>query len=393
MALSSANRAASFAPQLGSVFVAPSTPDYHVAASIGLDFSGVTVENPEFNGTIHSPGPEIIGEKVKLTIRHLMRGPGGAAPPAAGTWVPGRLIASCGFTEVVNAAAIPAAPEAISAGTTSSATLGAGFAATAQLYKGVPAQLSALGALPGGMTMIKDYTAGKVATFAETAAAALTGTIQIPKYLAYLFSDTTPTGKFMSRVHFDKVNYDLFNMVPEQIVFSFNTAGLDNPELSFFEVRYDAEVADWGDTAAPAVTPGSALPLYRCGKQYVANKALGGTGFSITIDLTAERPPNPNTCNGDPPEITRSLRSASINLNHNLKATVDFRNEALVLKTPRSLFGQFGTGAGSMVQAVVPNGVFNVPTLGANGGFDAQQLEMYINEALRGICIAYPYPA
>lgn len=393
MALSDANRAVSFAPQPGAVFVAPTSPDYHVAAVASIDFSGVTVENPETNGTIHAPGPEVIGEKVKATIRHLMRGPGGSAPPSAGTWVPGRLIGSCGFTEVINSAAIPLAAEAISGGTVNSATLGSGFAGTAQLYKGLPAQLSALGALPGGMTMIKDYTAGKVATFAESAGSALTGTIQIPKYLAYLFSDTTPTAKSMSRFHFDKVNYDLFNMVPEQIVFTFNTAGLDNPELSFFEVRYDAEVADWGDIAAPAVTPGSALPLYRCGKQIIANKALGGTGFSITIDFTTERPPNPNFCNGDPPEITRSVRNASINLNHNLKAVYDFRAEALTLKTPRSLYGQFGSGAGSMVQALVPNGIFNVPTLSSNGAFTAQQLEMYINEALRGICIAYPYPA
>jgi hypothetical protein len=390
MALSARNRAASLAVQPALIFVAPTTPDYQTAQTINLDFASITAESNEYTGNIHRPGPEVIGERVTLTLRWLLRSPGGVAPPAAGAFIPGRALVSAGFTELLTTTAIPAAPEAVSAGTTTQATLGAGAAATVDLYNGMAINLGAP-SYPGSLSVIKDYTAAKVATFPETFGAALTGNYQIPVQAGYILSSATPSQKMMSRVHFDSVSYDLYNMVPTQVVMGFPTASRDAQEFSYIEVTYDAEIADWGAVAAPTLASLGSPPMYRCGDQWVANKQLGGTGFTITIDFTTERPANPNTCNGDPAQMTESRRSVALNLNHNSKATIDLRDMALVTKGYHSLWGQFGYTSGGIVSVLIPEARFDVPNVTENGSFVGQSINMLIDGADKAIAIAFPY--
>ena len=391
MALSARNRAASLAVQPGAIFVAPTTPDYQVAQTINLDFASITAESNEYTGNIHKLAPEVIGERVTVTLRWLLRAPGGVAPPAAGTFIPGRALVSAGFTEQLTAAAIPAAAEAVTAGSTTQATLGIGAAASLNLYKGMAINLASQGTYPASLSMIKDYSAAKVAKFPETFGAALSGTYQIPRQIGYVLSAATPSQRMMSRIHFDTVSYDLFNMVPTQITIGLPTAGRDSQEFSYVEVTYDAEISDWGAIAAPALAPLGNPPLYRCGDQWVANKQLGGTGFTITIDFTTERPANQNTCNGDPAEMIETRRSVSLNLNHNSKATIDLRDLALVTKGYHSLWGQFGYSSGGIISVLIPEARFDVPNITENGSFVGQTVNMLIDGADKAIALAFPY--
>ncbi len=392
MALSARNKAASLASQPGSVFVAPSGSDYHVCAEMSLDMSPVTVDNPEFTGSIYRPGPEIIGKTVQLRLRYLLRPPGGTAPPAANAWVPGRALVSAGFTETIISTAIPPSPEPLAGtGTSTSASLSTGAVATADAYTGLSINLVANGVYPASLSAIKAYEASKLATFPETFSPSVGGNYQIPRQIAYLMSSNKPTQKYMSRVHFDEVAYDLFNMIPRQISLGYSTADLNNQSLTYIEVTYEAEMAGYSDMATPAQVMLAGLPLYRCGDQWLANRSLGGTGFTVTIDFTTERPPNPNTCIGDPPEITDGRFTVSVNVNHALKSTVDFFQFAEVDKGYYSLWAQFGQASGSIASLLIPRARFNIPQLGENGTFVAQNLDMMIDNPTRGVCIAFPY--
>jgi hypothetical protein len=68
---------------------------------------------------------------------------------------------------VTNTAAAIGAPTAATAGTATTATLQAPFAATGDLYRGMPIVLSGNPAT-ARTTLITDYTVGRVATFART---------------------------------------------------------------------------------------------------------------------------------------------------------------------------------------------------------------------------------
>jgi ParB-like chromosome segregation protein Spo0J len=124
--------------------------------------------------------PAIVGGlKPRIRLRIPLRGSGAAA--TAPEW--GRLLRCCTMAEGITAAAI-GAPTAATAGTTTTLTLATPFAATAQLYRGMPLLLSGDRTLTTGIT---DYTAARVATLGETMATAGTVTTlaQIPPHVLY----------------------------------------------------------------------------------------------------------------------------------------------------------------------------------------------------------------
>ena len=146
-------------PGIDAISGTPAAADW-VAGDCQFDYNPQVIDNPELTGTLDKAPSIIGGLRPRITMRVPLRGSGtpGTAPEF------GKLLRCCTMAETVTAAAI-GAPTAPSAGTTTSLTLGAPFAATAQLYRGMPILLSGDRTVVTGIT---DYTVGKLASLGET---------------------------------------------------------------------------------------------------------------------------------------------------------------------------------------------------------------------------------
>jgi hypothetical protein len=142
----------------------PAAADW-VAGDVTVDFGERTAENPELTGSLDRAAGIFGGLRPSITIRVPLRGSGaaGTAPEF------GKLLSACTYVETETAAAI-GAPTALPASghTTTAVTLETPFAATAQLYRGMPLVLSGDVA---ETTAIVDYTVGRVASLGSTLSA------------------------------------------------------------------------------------------------------------------------------------------------------------------------------------------------------------------------------
>ena len=117
---------AAIAQSVAGTFVDP-VANLMACSNLRLDFSPVTVANDEYTGTVDRPGDEIIGKTVTVSFDINLRGPGGGSTvPTSGAWLPGIFLIAAKMTELRTATSIPAAPEALSAGSTTGFTGGAG---------------------------------------------------------------------------------------------------------------------------------------------------------------------------------------------------------------------------------------------------------------------------
>jgi len=155
----------------------PANADY-IGADCSVSFDQSTVPNTEMTGTLDR-APAIVGglrPRIRLTVPLRGSGTAGTAPE----W--GRILRCCTMAETLTASAVPPSPLALTAGTTSSGTLGATFGNTAQQYRGMPILLNAITGDQPDISAISDYTAGRVAQFIHsvTTAFTVTQTAQIP---------------------------------------------------------------------------------------------------------------------------------------------------------------------------------------------------------------------
>jgi hypothetical protein len=134
--------------------------------------SPYTVEDSgEATGTDIAGAPLIVGQPTSFAVKMRLKGAGAGQVYAAGVKPPAHsLLQSCGLKGNFQPAV---AATALAAGTVSSATLGAAYAATAQLYRGQRLVMTGAPAA-GAHPMIADYTAGRVATLVDLFSAALT---------------------------------------------------------------------------------------------------------------------------------------------------------------------------------------------------------------------------
>jgi hypothetical protein len=159
----------------------PANSDF-IAADCEVDFDPQLIDNPELTGTLDKAPSIVGGLRPRIRLRLPLRG--SATPDNPPEW--GKLLKCCTMAETITSAAV-GAPTAATAGTFTSITLAAPFATTAQQYRGMPLLLTGDRTVTTGIT---DYTAGRVATVAESMATAATiSTLaQIPKNVLY-----TPT--------------------------------------------------------------------------------------------------------------------------------------------------------------------------------------------------------
>lgn len=143
----------------------------------------------EANSSLAAGAPLVVGQPAEVTIRVRLKGAGAGTTYDANTKPPHHpLFEACGWRGLFNAAV---AATALVAGTVSSATLAAPFAATEQTYRGLPLQLSG-GASGGQVAHVSDYTAARVATLADLFGSALGITVTAALPANWSYAPTSP---------------------------------------------------------------------------------------------------------------------------------------------------------------------------------------------------------
>jgi hypothetical protein len=189
-------------PQNGLLLIAPQSAE-GTAATLDPALHAVPIEadsfsygNPftsedsnETNGSLVQSAPLIVGQAVPLSFQFRLKGAGAGTAYTSSVKPPHHAVyQACGLRGFFQAAI---AAVALTAGTTTSATLGTGFAATAQLYRGMPLVLSG-GPGAGLMPFVTDYTAGKVATLSDLMPQALTTSTLAAIPANWTYAGTTP---------------------------------------------------------------------------------------------------------------------------------------------------------------------------------------------------------
>ena len=396
-ALKSNNTALAIAIQgTVDVFTAPTQPaDLMPVSNCRLDIQGVTIENDEYTGSPFKNAAIVAGKKVTLSYTIKLRPPGGATVPVANAFLLGRVLQAAKFTEVRTATAIPAAAEALGAGsTTTLAKLGATAAATLDLYKGMALQLVALGAtFKKQLTAIRSYSAAKDAVLPETLTGVPAGNYQIPAQLSYM-RDVSSTDPIIlsQQIWLDGHRYDLMNcrLASLQIVVPTSTKNQASyPEV---QVSFDATINANSEQATPSVSAGGAIPTYKDGDGWLANVAVGIQTFTIDLGLQLEFPPNPNKVDGvDAGELVGGVAKVSMTRQKYRPSVID----TLALADAQSnnaMFTQWGFGtAGSMVQIVVSDFRFDYQNPDMGGAIIMENGDLMIDALSRSICINFPY--
>jgi hypothetical protein len=99
-------------------YATPTSSDATMVANLSWTPQAITSESPEYTGSIHRAGQIVLGATYDVSFDILIRGPGGASPPAADAFIFGRVMRALGFTENIISSAIPAAAEALGGGST-----------------------------------------------------------------------------------------------------------------------------------------------------------------------------------------------------------------------------------------------------------------------------------
>lgn len=396
MPASTANTAVAIAIQAtAGVFTAPIQPaDLMPVSQLRLQIDGVTIASDEYTGSPIRNGDNVAGKRVSLSYRVKARPPGGSDVPAANAFLLGRVLQAAKLTEVRTIAAIPAAPEALGAGsTTTKAKLGASAAATAGLYKGLPLLLSDKGAgFKAQLTAIRAYAANKDADLVETLGAIPAANYQIPKHIAYMrsVSSTDPIALSQS-VWLGGNRYDLKDCRLTQLRFTAPVSTRDQAAFPEFEVSFDVTIDAYAEQASPAIPSLGAVPLFRDGEQHVALKEVGGQNFNIDFGIQGEFPPNPNKEDGsDPSQLVGS--TASLTMRRQFYSKSVFDTLALAdAQTQHPFYAMWGTGSGSIIQVIVPDARFNYQNPDLGGGVVMEDGTLFIDAFDRGVIFAFPY--
>lgn len=395
MALKTSNTAIAIAIQpVVDTFTTPTQPaDLMPVSNCRLQIDSINIENDEYTGSPFRNAAAVAGKKVTVSYNVKLRPPPGATLPAANAFLLGRILQAAKYTEVRTVTAIPAAPEAGSAGTTTALTLGAGATGTADLYKGMAISLASMGAsYKERMTAIRAYTAGKVATFAELFGSSVTGNYQIPSQLSYMRSISSADPILLSQsLWIDGYRVDLMNCRITSLQFVIPTSTRDQAAFPEIQVTYDAMIAATADEATPAVSPLGAVPFYKDGKGWMANTKVGIANFTIDNGISTENPPNPNKADGsDAAELVGGVAGIDITTQKYLKATLD----PLALadaQAQHAFFAQWGSTAGNMVQVVVPDFRFDYRNPDMGGALVMESGRLMIDAFDRSVCLTFPY--
>lgn len=306
-----------------------------------------TIRTAEDSGSLDDLGPIVAG--MQVTVSFELRLKGAASAGAAPEW--GKVMRACGWAETLTASAIPAAPEACAAGgSTTLAILGASASTTAQLYRGMPLNLT--GAV-AGLTFISDYTAAKNATLVETMSGAIVATTnwQIPPNALYAPASSNIPAATIYRY----VDGKLWKIVGCRGDWALRVDAGGSGMISFTFTGIAAAAFET-DVAVPAspVYDATRPPIWIAGKMLYNRVAIGLSSYALAGNNGLAYPPNPNSTDGfEPGEIVARNMTGTIDPNEVLVATQDFMGD-LRAGTRRIQHVRLGTVSGNRVGITNP---------------------------------------
>jgi hypothetical protein len=233
-------------------------------------------QSNESTGTEIAGAPTINSQLVNFRIRMRLKGAGSGIAYTALIKPPCHaFLQSCGLKGQFQAAVAGALS---TAGSATSSTLNASYAATAQLYRGMRALIGA-GAGNGQHPLIADYTAGKVATLTDSFTPVLDATTSVSINANWTYAATSPATA-AERIT-DQPSGTLYCHTDTQLTKLFGLRGTpkimaDTAKTGFFEV---SGTAIWGGQSNIA-QPTNALIATHIAPTFQMN-ALISNAFSV----------------------------------------------------------------------------------------------------------------
>lgn len=354
--------------------------------------------NPEFTGTIHAVGDAVFGRAPGINFDVMLRGPGGSAPPTAGSYVPGRYLRACGFDEIVFAGKTSAALAAggVNTGATTTVVLDALASSVDGFYVGYVIQFAGLNGGSGvrsTSTIIAYNGTTKTATLAEKLAAVPTGNFTIPPQLVYRLNGAANPLWLTFVRWLDRKRYNAQNGIPSQLSMTFPTANRGDiglPIMSCGLIGDDSTTPEVDENAL-LTPPAGAIPPFRNGKLFLNGVAIPGSSITYDHGIQVAFPPNPNRQNGnDPGQIVRTQRSVSMNLNEVLLSVQD-RTALANVQTQVPLFVNYGNVAGRTVSFVVPEMRLGFSNPDTGGDFVSTEVTGLIDGSTNAVAISFPF--
>ncbi len=315
------------------------------------------------------------GERRAVAVTEQIRSKvylvGTNAPGTPPKW--GRLMPALGWAEVITAAAIPAAPEAVGAGSsTTRVVLGASSSAVDQIYRGMPLALS------GDMnvvTFISDYDgATKTATVTDTlpsAPAALTTTWQIlPNVLYRPASVGLPV--IAAEIYLDGVRVRA-DGIRGNAALNFGVRGVGSLDLTL-----QGRHVDEADAAVPAVTDSRPpKPVFRAGVALLDRRPLAINSASLDPQMSVELPDDPNTPMGHG-VAEAGARQMQLTLDPEMRLIADGGDVMGDLLSGREMIAhlRYGATAGNRIALTVPRAAIAEAGRGTRGSFRTRELNL-----------------
>lgn len=395
MALKSNNTCVAIKHQSAAgAFSNPSSPaDVMPVSQLALSIAGVTIQNDEYTGSEAKNGDEISGKNATLSYRIKLRPPGGSDVPAAGAYIPGRVLVAAKMTELRTTTAIPASPEIVGVGSGPQTVNLTSGAATSGLYKGLALSITDLGSTyQKKLTLIREYDASKFAVLADLLAVPYGGNYQIPKQLSYVRSIAPGDPVYTShRIWLDGHRYDLGDCTLSSLRFVIPASTRESAAFPEIEVTWACTIIADADESTPTVPSLGPTPKWRDGKFIMGGAAVGGSSLQVDLGLTTAYPPDPNRADGSAAaQLVESRASLSFDRWHYLKSNIDAIAQA-DLQAQFSVYALWGQTAGNTVMVGVPNARYNYPSPSLGGQFVTEAGDMFIDATDRAVAINFPY--
>lgn len=359
-------------PGTDAIAGTPAATDW-VDAQFSLSPDYVVTPDPSFTASL-DPRPGVVGGGRFMVpgVRVPLRGSGTAGTEPE--WF--RILRSAGMA-VTNTAAAIGAPTAATAGTATTATLAAPFAATADLYRGMPITLSGNPAVPR-TTLITDYTVGRVATFARSFNPVLsTATLAIIP-INNLLRLTDDEANFVRLTAYAYQAGRLaigVGCVAVNPRIRLTAAGMGMLEFDLMGVLagVPAEAAlPAGASAVVRPTP----PTWRDGECQLGRALVRGADAVFGLGSAAMLPPNPENPNGfDIAELMSRNPTAEVTCYAN--STASPGRETAMRDGTSSLFSAIlGTSAGNRIGLLYSPGRITSIQAGERDGADVETYRM-----------------
>ncbi|API58280.1 hypothetical protein BSL82_02305 [Tardibacter chloracetimidivorans] len=275
------------------------------ADSVGWNSPYREENSNEATGSLVAGAPLIVGQPATIRFRSRLKGAGLGVtytsvvkPPLH---APYSACGKRGFFQAAVSAAV------LAAGGASEATLEASFAATAQLYRGMPLVIGA-GVGDGAIPFVSDYTVGRVATLTDSFSPVLDTTTSVSIPDNWTYAGTSPADNAARATDHPSATIYVYEDgllrkflgCRGQVTLEGNAAGAGFESFEFTGVY--AGLSDAGiptnltvaNHSGPLLLQGSALSE----AFHINRKALPISQFSISDGAELESPDDPNTTNG-----------------------------------------------------------------------------------------------